>query len=472
MKHSRYSLLRSKSESLSETIVKVLENPKAFLVLVVLFASQVVFFSLTTPFSLPPDETYHYRFIQLFAQNGFSPFISNQEGFYILGQVTNLPFFLYHYLLSFPYRLVENTSHPYLFLRGINLALAIGSLFILRSIGNQLKIRPVAIFATTLVVTNTMMFVLLSGSINYDNLVIFLALSNILLTLKLFNGFQTRTFLLFLVTLIAGSLTKEAFLPIALASSVSLVFRYRRSLKQFFTWIPELKKDRKTLAIFILLVMVSIPFVYHYGNNVLQYNKIVPKCDQINTVSQCEQNPIYKRSQVLDNTIEAPQARSRIAYLSSWTEIMLNRSFGILAHQSIVNFQTLIFAIFVLFIIGIGFMIRYFSTKESVFFVLIFISSVYLYFLIKTNHSSYLRRGIVDLAVQGRYSFPVLFVLILAIFHFVFKPLKTNFTKLIAIALIASIFIFSSLPAYLALRPDSWNKMGNERSVIQLNLRS
>jgi len=55
---------------------------------------------------------------------------------------------------------------------------------------------------------------------------------------------------------------------------------------------------------------------------------------------------------------------------------------------------------------------------------LLFFSSFYIFVLLRQHYSEYLRTGIAELAVQGRYSFAVLPLVYIIALHYTLKLLR------------------------------------------------
>ena len=72
-----------------------------------IFLVVTLFQVFTAPLGAVPDEAYHYRAIQQHATQ-WSPVLNNQTDFVLTGDLTRNPSYLYHYVFSFPYRLLTH----------------------------------------------------------------------------------------------------------------------------------------------------------------------------------------------------------------------------------------------------------------------------------------------------------------------------------------------------------------------------
>lgn len=193
------------------------------------FLCQAVWVAFSTNFGIPPDEEYHFGLIKLFSENGWLPFIHSQNGYYFLGEVAHTPFFIYHYILSLPFHIFAGSPHNVEILRLINIALATSSFFLINRLAIRLKISPLVKNLSLFMLANTLMFVFLAASINYDNLLIPIALLTFNLVYSIYDRLRLRNLLLSILVIIVGTLTVVNYLPIA---AVSLIFIITIAIKR------------------------------------------------------------------------------------------------------------------------------------------------------------------------------------------------------------------------------------------------
>ena len=150
------------------------------------FAVQATVIAVATRYGIPPDERTHVRSIQLYVREGLSPFLSTQEGFYDVGPLLRSPSYLYYWLLSFVARVVPGDGDAELvLLRLVNVALGVGTLIVARKLLEELGLPRWLQLLTLFLLVNTLMWVFLAGSVNYDNLVNLLSVACLLVTLRL-----------------------------------------------------------------------------------------------------------------------------------------------------------------------------------------------------------------------------------------------------------------------------------------------
>ena len=115
-----------------------------------------------------------------------------------------------------------------------------------------------------ILITNTPMFSFLGASVSYDNLTNLFAVMTLYYLHLLFQNPNASRFLLFVISLLGGALTKKTFLPLALAYLGLLVFHERKHLKTVFPLVKEallsLRMGQKVLlALAFLLLVFPVP---------------------------------------------------------------------------------------------------------------------------------------------------------------------------------------------------------------------
>ncbi len=257
------------------------------------------------------DENTHLGLIRLYSDR-LLPFWSepppSSEAF---GAVARDPSYLYHYVLSFPYRLLDSlTQSQYaqvLVLRFINIGLFLAGILVFRRVllrtGASLAVAHAFLAA----------FVLLPGvpflaaQINYDNALFLASGVAILLAMQLttqvkrtgrFGAWQLGVFL---SAILLFSLIKYAFLPIMLALVLWLAWaawRYARPRKfwrQVWKDFRQLDSLKRILLIALLLISAGL-FVERYGINTLRYHTPTPECDQVMSVEACRAYGSWNRN--------------------------------------------------------------------------------------------------------------------------------------------------------------------------------
>jgi len=282
--------------------MKLLRHPRFFWVICGFLALQALWIALSNRYPMAFDEDFHFGIIKIYSHH-LSPFLYGQPaGADSFGPVARDPSYLYHYLMSFPYRLIaaitNSQSIQVIFLRLINIALFVGDLWLIRRVMLRIAAPITAINASLLVFVLIPVVPMLAGQINYDNLFIGVIAAAILLTERFIYGLEKRRFdvlalLLLAAAVLLGSLVKYAFLPIALVLGLSVVWNliryWRRSTKLLLPARPLL------IGGALLVVIASGIFSQRYLVNVARYGTPLPDCAKVLTIKQCSRYGPWNR---------------------------------------------------------------------------------------------------------------------------------------------------------------------------------
>jgi len=458
------SLLHSKLLAFA-TVVQKIVSSRAFLVAVLVwFGIQTVYMALSTKLGIPPDEKYHLRLMELFVQNGWSPFIHDQTGYYSLGEVTHTPFILYHYLLSLPMHLFGNFVYDFMILRFVNIGLAFWSFYLIIKIANLIGMSKLVRNLGLFMLANTLMFVFLSASISYDNLFIPLGLLVMYLLLRLLDKATIPHLLLFLTAIMAGMLVKISFLPIALGCVVVLgVLRYKELLKTPKQLLAFCKSEPKLAILLLAPLLIMLLFTAQkFAYNLATYRDITPECNVVNTEQQCRQNAIYMRNMDLRESHPPVPQLSPFEYTASWISLMKERTFGIFAHRNANSTALIDIWAYVLIVLIPLVVIRKYKTSDRNIAIILGLMLFYGLMLILKNHDTLERTGIIGLAVQGRYMFAFLPLVFIIGNYYLFKILKDRVLQLTYIAATLIIFTTASLPSYIVVTDANWYTNGTK----------
>ena len=195
-----------------------------------------------------------------------------------------------------------------------------------------------------------------------------------------------------------------------------------------------------------------------YVVNQVSYGTYAPECTQVMSKSKCLKNPIFSRGVELEKITNPAITLDRVDYLERWSKNMSNRTFGIFGHRSFDPHRYIyVVMILGLFLGAIGF-IRYVNKKDIGILILLFFSSFYIFVLLRQHYSEYLRTGIAELAVQGRYSFAVLPLVYIIALHYTLKLLRHNSLRLAYILCLLTLFLASCLPTFIIRSGPGWSE--------------
>src|ERR1700733_14621302 len=97
----------------SQTIITWLGTRQFFILVLALFLVEAVWIAVSGRYPMAFDEDFHLGIIQIYAHH-LSPFFASQPpNADAYGAVARDPSYLYHYLMSFPWRLITALTHNF-----------------------------------------------------------------------------------------------------------------------------------------------------------------------------------------------------------------------------------------------------------------------------------------------------------------------------------------------------------------------
>lgn len=427
------------------------------------FVFQALWISFSAAYPQAFDEHFHFGLIKLYSHYSL-PFLTHQPpGGNAFGAVARDPSFLYHYILSWPYRLIsaitDNQIAQIITLRLINVALFTLALWLfhklLRGVGLSKALANLCIFFVTFIPIAPQ----LAGQLNYDNMLLPLTALALLLSLGVLDHIKARRLqILPILSLIAvcltASLVKYEFLPIfaviGIYLLVSLLYAYRGQWSK--VWGQLLASLQKTsrvssIAVATLCVLLLGMFVQRDVVNLLKYHDVVPDCGKILSVSECRQYYVWDHDYVEHNNVVNGVTHfnpNPLRYLGEWFYWMWYRSFFVKSgpENSYANYPPLPLpaAAFLVFsLIAVYALIRQWRklwrSSYLRFFSIIVIS--YVLVLMVQGYFKYKETAVLEL-MNGRYLLPIMFVS-LAVVGFALQETFHSFTK--AKAILAAVLI-------------------------------
>ena len=441
---------------------RLLDSPKTFFVIVGLLIAQALWFALTVQYPMAFDENYHLGIIQIYAQQ-WLPFIqSNPPGSEAYGDITRYGSYMFHYLMSFPYRLIslftENFYIQVIFLRFINIALFVGGLFAFRHVLRYMRISRKLTNFTLLLLVLIPVVPFLAATINYDNLILLIVPLFIWLVVKSDQDIHkstlsARTLALLIALGCFGSLVKYAFLPIFGISIVYLVILWLRAKKrqQILSAIIASLKHEKPWVQFILALLTVISvglFIERYGVNIVQYQKYEPTCSAVRPISECVQYGPWGRDYRTQQTVQEtnpPHNPAIPLFVPAWIDGLLYRLYFAINYDYS-NKQPLPLPFFTAYIVGVIGLIAAFIYSRSIvrknrYLLLLGIVIVtYGASLFYVNFSSYMDLRTM-VAINGRYFLIIMPFIFIWLAH-AYRHLFTSLFKRRATSLLSMLGIF------------------------------
>lgn len=417
----------------SSRLRSLLSSPKFFWLVLALFAFGAAFLAITSVYPMAFDEDFHLGMIQLYSAV-WNPFaITQTPDAAAYGSVVTDPSYLFHYLMSFPYRLLDflgaSLETTVIMLRLFNVALFAASIVIFRRVLLGAGLSPLithSVLAFALLIPVSSM---LAAQLNYDNVIMVVTAVSLLLTLRIRESLLAGKLALVLLGWLAilqllASITKYAYLPIAAGLVLYLVILLVRHARARPIWRDGWRVLGGTspallVALVVLLVGSVLLFAQRYVGNLVTYQDIVPDCGIVLTVDECNQYSVWRRDTALHQAL-TPESTAQLKTLpeyvaTDWLWGMQERLFftvsgPTLDHQTrsglpvlrammvgVAVFGLVMFMVFARRILG----------RYPVFWLFISVIVVYVGVLIVQQYGMYRYTG-APVAINGRYLLPLL----------------------------------------------------------------
>lgn len=465
-------------------ISSILKSNKFYIVTLIFFFLESAWIALSARYPQAFDENFHFGLIKLYSTH-LSPIISKQppqgDAF---GAVTRDPSFLYHYLMSWPYRIIEKFIHTQIYqiviLRFIDIIFFLIGLIYFRAVLLKLKLSKS--------LSNIILFLFilipivpqLAGQINYDDLLFLLCGLIFWLCLKLIENIlkQVISFreiaTLMIVCTIAG-LVKYAFFPIYLAIVVYLIYLvlrvYRHNLSAFFkSFIASFKKENIYLKTILMLLIIVLLGMFYQRDilNLIDYGSLAPNCKKILTVKECQKYYVWasdtaRHKLVLEH--KAFASNNIFYYIGQWFYWMWYRLFFAIngPKQHYINYPPLPLpsaAAILIASIGVILLIKnfkriFYKNQFNIFIglVVVFYSiALFIQGLITYHYTAVLEN------MNGRYLIPILILFIALIGQAYSITLRKKYSSKIIISVIAIVLFLNGggILTYMIRSNDSW----------------
>jgi hypothetical protein len=334
------------SGKIVKKIIEFLGSRRFYVLILVLFIFESAWIAFSAIYPQAFDENFHFGLIQVYSHH-WLPFLTSQSASAdAYGAITRDPSFLYHYLMSFPYRFialfVHSTTGQVILLRLIDVGMFTGGIILFNRILNRVGV------SKSLINVSLLLFVLipivpqLAAQINYDDMVFILTAWICLQAFNITDEVKAhkpsaKSFLILASTGILACLVKYAFIPIfasvVLFLLATIFFNYRHNLKKFFKQLTKsfkvLSKWPKLGLIILLLISIGL-FMQRDGYNLIKYHTFVPDCSKVLSVKQCSAYSAwyvdYARHQQVVSGV-TPASANIVSYTRDWFYWMWYRLF-------------------------------------------------------------------------------------------------------------------------------------------------
>jgi hypothetical protein len=308
----------------------ILGHRRLFWFIEAIFILSAAWIALSAVYPQAFDENFHFGLIQVYSHYWF-PFLARQPPHAdAYGAVARDPSYLYHYLMSFPYRIIKlidpEQIGQIIMLRFINIALFASGLYLFSRLLNRAGI--------SVALSNVILFVFilipitpqLAAHINYDNLLFPLVAIVCLQSFTVIDELRKKKpniqhLLVLLATCLFASLVKYVFLPIFLGILLYLAYLIYKTyqgknqlyLSKFVkSWQHE-SLIMQSLLIVLLLVSFAM-FMQRDGYNIIKYHEIIPDCSKVLNVKECSSYSPWRYDYVTHNKLLAKKPGTVILY--------------------------------------------------------------------------------------------------------------------------------------------------------------
>ncbi|MDY0097091.1 MAG: DUF2142 domain-containing protein [Candidatus Dojkabacteria bacterium] len=429
--------------------------------LFIIFGISILFLAFKLRMGLSPDSLYHIEVSRAYSTTWGIP--ENTPDTYQWRDITRIPY-LYFWSNARILNLNNDFINEIILLRIINVIYSLGTVFVTYLISKEILKGKWARLMPVFLLTNTLMFLFLSSSINYDNLGNLFSVLGIFFFIKFVKSkLSIKYLLLMLIALCLGSFTKYTVLPLAfilvLLTCVQ-IFLERKNIKGI--------KFGKELFLLLPLSVLLFFNIQIYGVNLIRYGGLEPNCEQILTHEQCLSNGVYYRDKVTMPAIEVNgishivemivdgERENPIVYFRYWIWNIVGKVYGIMGDNSLETTDTL--KALYLFFLTIGVVISVIFRKElkrlDYYLILTFLFYVLVLFFAQ-NYNMYLKHNHMYLALQGRYLFPVISIGYVMYSRVLLSMKKKWLLYSILIPLIL-LFIYGCLPYFFLNVENHW----------------
>lgn len=296
-------------------IYRILRSNKFFYITLGLFTLGVLWIALASIYPMAFDEEFHYGLIKIYATSWLPYGIQHTTDMAQYGSATADASYLFHYLMSFPYRILNAFGLSDMFiiicLRLINVGLVAAAIVVFRKALLEAKLGRLTTNVSLLFFMFIPVLSMLAAQINYDNLLLLIVALSTLLSVRITQsvlakkGFPASPTWYLLILLVMGACVKYAFLPIAGGVGIWLIVliliakrNYRHTFKkQFLALLKSTKKlATKTKSILIALGLASAFFALHYVTNYAQYGSPIPPCEKVFDEQACNAYGPWERN--------------------------------------------------------------------------------------------------------------------------------------------------------------------------------
>ncbi len=433
-----------------KTLISAKITSITLILLVCVFAAYTIFLSFNLQAGIIPDETYRFTVSRSFINtwgipDNVSILESSGES---LHRGSFLGYWIYGRTLA-AFQLFAPTATEWqmlVFLRLVNAIFSWGTVIFTFLLAKEILRNKWHQILPPFMLTNTLMFVFLSGGVNYDNpTILFCTISLFFLVRTFKNESFIENSLGWVITISIATLIKYSVLPMAFIMTVVYVVFIIKN-KPSFTF-AKLKGYKGIFLAAAFLVLLFLNF-NTYGINLIRFRSIYPSCFDVYSVEICDASSyvVRHRNMALPEKLSIPEAFRQgnpepIRYIfGAWNRAMADRIFGIMGHKIYFPISVAYFMILIYWSIGLG--LRYINKPNFLIASLLGIFLFYALVLVRMNYNSQLVYGFdTSVALQGRYLFPVI-TIAYVLWGYILEKVTNQWVRWGTIAALVLLFLY------------------------------
>jgi len=438
-------------------------NTKFFFALILLiFAGYTFFLATNLQRNIVPDEPFHFAVSQEFSNRWGIPeevSYTRNMGNYIRRNPW-LAYWIYGQAL-YIFRLIQPLATEWqqlFFLRIFNALFSIGTVIYVYFFSKELIHHKWWQLLPVFALTNTLMFVLLSSGVNYDNLTNFFSIAGLFYLLRVLNKKNyVNNSLGWLIAISLGALIKETILPLALGMAVMWIW-YTIKNRTLIN-IADMKRPKAILLTVILVILIGANLSI-YGVNLIKHRSITPDCTDYYSEEHCSSISFAIRREMLalSEELNVFQAFKQgypeplRYFFDTWIRAMLMKIFGIMGgSESYYPIGIAYFHILFYWLVALG--IRYYRKTTFRIYAMVAIFGFYALTLFIKNYDIELAYGFIQVAHQGRYIFPVIGIAF-GLFSYLIKKIPHRLVRISTLLAVLFLFIYGG-PLRFVLHYDT-----------------
>ncbi|MBF0313265.1 MAG: hypothetical protein HQK50_05560 [Oligoflexia bacterium] len=422
------------------------------------FAFQLLYYAIKITYGgVAPDEYEHYHLLKLYYAK-WSILMDDTPSSYPFGP-RRTTVFLYHFLMGNLLHLNLFKMNEYLFLRLFNVVIGMGTLFFSYKLAGEITKNRLIILTVLVVLTNLMMFSLLSSSITYDNLTNCMAVASFYYLLKFSKSGERYALMLFVGVTLVGLITKVTYLPLLAVQMLVLLPLFYRRWSQL-SFLHKLNfKEWILLPLLLTLLFFNSAI---YLRNLVLYQTLDPSCEQVLGSEICGGAATsYKRDQELAEQVEAKKLQALMPlphYLKEYFSLTMQGILSIRGHMTIGKNDAMMSKEYKLLLASLLILLLFnfkYCFKNTQFNLLFFPAVAYLLIAFTHNYLTYLKFREFGVALQGRYNFPVLANVVIILAYGGMSRFS-NWIKWGALLLTTYILLKGNFYFFLKNVPSNW----------------